>query len=49
MWKCLNKHFKDTMCEEWNDWMLNGEKSCTKDGAMHSDLLHMLFDFVIKS
>jgi hypothetical protein len=46
---CLNKPFKDHMCEHWNNWMMSGEKSYKKGGAMHAASLDVLCDFVIKS
>lgn len=45
----LNKPFKDHMREQWNNWMMSGEKSYTKGGAMGAASLDVLCDFVIKS
>ena len=32
----LNKPFKNNVRAQWNEWMMNGEKSFTKNRAMHS-------------
>ena len=45
----LNKPFKDNIREQWNEWMLNGQKSFTKGGAMRSASLDVLCEFVIKA
>ena len=38
----LNKPFKDNVRAQWNEWMMNGEKSFTKNGAMRSASLDVL-------
>ena len=45
----LNKPFKGNVREEWNNWMLNGEKSFTKGGTMRAASLDVLCEFVIKA
>ena len=45
----LNKPFKCNVREQWNEWMMNGEKSFTKNGAMRSASLDVLCEFVIKA
>ena len=45
----LNKPFKDNAREQWNEWMMNGEKSFTKSGAMRSASLDVLCESVIKA
>lgn len=44
----LNKSFTDCMCQQWNMWMTNGEKSFTKGGLMCAASLDVLCDFMIK-
>ena len=44
----LNKPFKDNARAQWNEWMMNGEKSFTKNGAMRGASLDVLCEFVIK-
>ncbi|KAK9398934.1 hypothetical protein NXF25_013903 [Crotalus adamanteus] len=46
---CLNKPFKDRIREQWNEWMVSGEKSFTKGGNMHAPQLDVLCKFVIKA
>ena len=41
-----NKPFKDHTREQYNNWMMSGEKSYKKGGAASLDVL---YDFVIKS
>ncbi|XP_064095201.1 RUS family member 1-like [Macrobrachium nipponense] len=45
----LNKPFKDNVRQEWNNWMLHGEKSFTKGGTMRAPSLDVLCEFVVKS
>ena len=37
------------MREEWKNWMLHGEKSLTKGGAMRAATLDLLCVFVINA
>ncbi|KAJ1086507.1 hypothetical protein NDU88_004529 [Pleurodeles waltl] len=46
---CLNKPFKDRIREQWNEWMVSGEKSFTKGGNMRAPQLDVLCKFVIKA
>nr|KAF6343017.1 hypothetical protein mPipKuh1_010743 [Pipistrellus kuhlii] len=46
---CLNKPFKDCIREQWNEWMVSGEKLFTKGGNMHAPQLDVLCNFVIKA
>ncbi|XP_073425682.1 uncharacterized protein [Dendrobates tinctorius] len=46
---CLNKPFKDRIREQWNEWMVSGEKSFTKGGNMRTPQLDVLCKFVIKA
>lgn len=46
---CLNKPFKDRVREQWNQWMISGEKSFTKGGSMRAPGLDMLCQFIIKA
>uniref|UniRef100_K7FGA6 HTH CENPB-type domain-containing protein n=1 Tax=Pelodiscus sinensis TaxID=13735 RepID=K7FGA6_PELSI len=39
---CLNKSFKDRIREQWNEWMVSGEKSFTKGGNMRVPQLDVL-------
>ena len=45
----LNKPFKDRLREKWNTWMLEGEKSFTKGGAMRAPALPTLCTWVKES
>lgn len=45
----LNKPFKDRLRHEWNQWMMEGEKTYTTGGNMRAPSLDILCDFVIKS
>ena len=45
----VNKPFKGNVREQWNEWMMNGEKSFRKNGAMRSASLDVLCEFVIKA
>lgn len=45
----LNKPFKDRIRDEWNQWMMEGEKTYTKGGNLRAPSLDVLCDFVIKS
>uniref|UniRef100_A0A5S6QGU9 DDE-1 domain-containing protein n=1 Tax=Trichuris muris TaxID=70415 RepID=A0A5S6QGU9_TRIMR len=46
---CLNKPFKDHMREEWNNWMVNGQKSYTAGGCMRAPPLEILCQFIINA
>ena len=45
----LNKPFKDRLREKWNTWMLEGEKTFTKGGAMRAPALPTLCTWVKES
>ena len=45
----LSKPVKDNEREEWNNWMLHGEKSFPKGGSMRAASLDILYESVIKA
>ena len=46
---CLNKPFKDYVRADWNDWIMNGDKTYTKGGNMRAVPLDVLCQFVINA
>ncbi|GFX42436.1 DDE-1 domain-containing protein [Trichonephila clavipes] len=46
---CINKPFKQNLKQQWNMWMIEGEKSFTKGGQMCHASLEILCEWIIKS
>ena len=44
----INKLFKDGLCRCWSDWIMSGEKTCTKSGRMTNVDLTMICGWIIK-
>ena len=44
---CLNKPFKDFICQYWSAWIIDGEKTFTKGGNMHAPPLDLLCEWVV--
>ena len=45
----VNKPFKDSMRQEWNEWMIGGQKTYTKGGTMRAPTLPEVCQWVINS
>ena len=45
----LNKPFKDALREQWNQWMIDGEKTFTEKGNMRAVPLETLCGFILKA
>ena len=43
----LNKPFKDRLCERWNNWMIEGQKSFTPTGNMRAASLPTVCSWVL--
>ena len=43
----LNKPLKDRLCEQWNNWMIEGQKSFTPAGNMRGALLPTVCSWVL--
>ena len=43
----LNKPFKDCLCERWNNWMIEGQKSFTPAGNMRAASLPTVCSWVL--
>ena len=43
---CLNKRFKDHVCELWSQWLMDGEKILTKGGSIQAAPLDLLCEWV---
>ena len=43
------REFKDMMRKEWNEWMIGGEKTYTKNGSMRAPTMPEACQWVIDS
>ena len=46
---CLNKPFKDLICQYWSAWIIDGEKTFTKGGNMRAPPLDLLCEWVVRA